>query len=70
MVETGRVKSFDRTSGEGWIVPGDWTSRDVFVRRSSILDEGLKNLPVDGQVTYQSRTTAAGLEAFNVSVTK
>jgi cold shock CspA family protein len=70
MVEQGRVKSFDAKTGEGWIVPGDWTSRDLYVLRSSILDEGIKNLPVNATVTYQSRTSGRGLEAFNVSIAK
>lgn len=68
-MENGRVKSFDDVSGSGWIIPADGV-RDLFVHKRSILDDGIKTLSVNALVTYESRTNAKGIEAFNVSVTK
>ena len=69
MTENGRVKSFDKTTGSGWIIPADGV-RDLYVHQRNVLDEGIKELPVDALVTYESRTNAKGIEAFNVSVTE
>ena len=67
-MEHGRVKSFDEATGQGWIVPtdGHW---EVFVHQRN-LGTGLKKLPVDAKVNYETRTNAKGVEAFNVSVTE
>ena len=69
MTENGRVKSFDKTTRSGWIIPADGV-KDLYVHERSILDDNIKALPVNAMVTYESRTNAKGIEAFNVSVTK
>ncbi len=68
-MENGRVKSFDKATGSGWIIPADGVHH-LFVLGQNILDDGVKTLPVNAMVTYDSRTNAKGLEAFNVSIAK
>jgi CspA family cold shock protein len=66
-MESGTVKSFDTVKGQGWIVPIQGT-KDLFVHQRNIL--GVKTLPIDAKVTYESRTNDKGLEAIRVSLGK
>lgn len=68
-MENGTVKSFDESRGQGWIVPTNGT-KDLFVHQRNIVGDGVKVLPIDAKVTYDSRTNDKGLEAINVSLSK
>jgi cold shock protein len=67
VLRIGTVKSFDDAKGSGWIVPTDGT-KDLFVHQRNILGNDVKTLPIDAEVTYDSRTNDKGLEAINVSL--
>ena len=54
-MENGTVKSFDESRGQGWIVPTNGT-KDLFVHQRNIMGDGVKVLPIDAKVTYDSRT--------------
>lgn len=68
-MENGRVTSFDADKGSGWIVPA-LGYKEIFVHKRNILGRDVTTLPVDAMVTYESRTNAKGLEAFNVSIAR
>ena len=66
-MKNGIVRTFDADKGYGWIVPSD--GGNLFVHRSNIPGD-ITTLPADARVTYESRTTAKGVEAINVSLSK
>lgn len=68
-MRNGTVKSFEDAKGYSWIVPTDGT-KDLFVYQRNILGDDVKTLPIDANVTYESRTNDKGLEAINVSLNK
>ena len=68
-MENGTVKSFDEAKGFGWIVPSDGT-KDLFVHQRNIMGDDVRTLPIDANVTYESRTNDKGPEAINVSLRK
>lgn len=68
MLESGKVKFYDRTKGYGFILrPG---KKDLFVHHSGVLGEKPKVLYPGQTVTYEFRPTDRGDEAFNVTVTE
>jgi len=69
LLENGTVKSFDDAKGYGWIVPTDGT-KDLFVHQRNIMGDDVKTLPIDANVTYESRVNDNRLEAINVSLRK
>jgi cold shock protein len=68
-LKNGIVRDFDADNGYGWIVPNDGTD-DLFVHWRSIVGDDIRTLPLDAQVTYQSRLNSKGLEAINVALSK
>jgi CspA family cold shock protein len=68
-LENGTVRSFDDSKRSGWIVPADGT-KELYVHERNIMGDDVRTLPVDAQVTYESRTNDKGLEAINVSLRK
>ena len=64
---TGTVKWFNIKSGFGFITPSDG-SDDIFVHRSSIIDEGIRDLNDGEKVTYKVVLEDGKNKAANVHV--
>jgi cold shock CspA family protein len=68
-LEHGTAKSFDQSTGFGWIVADEGTSDLFFHQRSIVGDD--KTMTIGARVTYESRfVREVGLEAFDVSLSK
>jgi len=61
----GRVKSFDRKKGYGFIIE-DEGERDIFVHYSDIQEEGFKTLNPGDEVEFDLIEGEKGLKALNV----
>eukprot|EP00520_Triparma_pacifica_P013654 CAMPEP_0118652328 /NCGR_PEP_ID=MMETSP0785-20121206/11259_1 /TAXON_ID=91992 /ORGANISM="Bolidomonas pacifica, Strain CCMP 1866" /LENGTH=178 /DNA_ID=CAMNT_0006544837 /DNA_START=6 /DNA_END=542 /DNA_ORIENTATION=+ len=68
MAYNGSVKWFNLKSGFGFITPDDGTD-DIFVHRSSIVEEGLKDLRDGEKVAYDVEQDGDKAKAINVVVT-
>lgn len=61
----GRVRWFSSEKGYGFIVP-DEGGEDVFVRHSSIDEDGFRTLHRDESVTYEASSDGRGPRALRV----
>ena len=63
---TGKVKFFNEAAGYGFIT-NDETGNDIFVHATS-LNDGLRGLDKEAQVSYEEGEGKKGIMAVNVSV--
>lgn len=64
---SGKVKSFNKQKGFGFIQPSD-NSADVFVHLSAIQSSGLRSLTKGQEVQFDVETGSKGLQAVNIFV--
>lgn len=65
---TGKVKMFDAKKGYGFIKAED--GNDVFFHYTSIIMDGFKTANPGDEVEFDVASTAKGLRASNVKITK
>lgn len=66
MVQKGIVKWFDDKKGYGFIRGMDGV--DIFVHHKAILMKGRRTLTRGQRVTYSTKMTDKGIQAYNVRV--
>ena len=64
---SGKVKSFNKQKGYGFIQPSD-NSADVFVHLSAIQSSGLRSLTKGQEVQFEVETSSKGLQAVHIFV--
>ena len=65
MMESGKVKWFNRKKGYGFIIREDGS--DVFVHHTGIAGEGFKTLEEEQNVIFEVVDGDKGLQATNVT---
>jgi len=64
---SGKVKSFNKQKGFGFIQPSD-NSPDVFVHLSAVQSSGLRSLAEGQEVQFEIETGSKGIQAVQIFV--